>query len=298
MEIISNNVSKVYKIKKGLFKTYEVNVVSGLNYSIKQGEIIGLLGAEASGKSTFIKLLSGNVLPTAGEVFVDGEVDYKKLKNKCEIINDFSKCNLNEGETVYNNFVHFGAKNKLDELTVEKNISIYRDIFELDDSINKNVSELNNLELVKVNLTLAMLKGVSTLFFDSSLSDLAPVEKNVVLKLLKRLNKENKTTIVVGSSKVDDIEKICKRVTVINKGSIVRDGAFEELKTDLCSKKEIKITFNKTYSLPKGDFEIIEHDDYFLKIKVDFAKCDFANLITQFDVNTIVDIGISNTAIF
>ena len=298
MEIISKNVSKVYKIKKGLFKTYEVNVVNGLNYSIKQGEIIGLLGAEASGKSTFIKLLSGNILPTDGEILVDGEVDYKKLKNNCEIINDFNKSRLNDNETVYNNLVHFGAKNKLDEPTIEKNISTYRDIFELDDSINKKVCDLNSLELVKVNLTMSMLKGISTLFFDSSLADLGAVEKNVVLKLLKRLNKENKTTIIVGSSKVDDIEKICKRVTVINKGSIVKDGSFETLKTDLCNKKEIKITFNKTYSLPKGEFEVIEHEDYFLKIKIDFAKCDFANLITQFDVNTIVDIGISNTAIF
>lgn len=298
MEIISKNVGKVYKIKKGLFKTYEVDVVNGLNYTIKQGEIIGLLGAEASGKSTLIKLLSGNTLPSSGEVLIDGENDYKKLKNSCEIINDFSQKQLDLNETVYNNLVSFGNKNKLDSLDVEKNISTYREIFELEDSINKKISELNTLELIKVNLTRAMLKGVSVLFFDSSLAELGTIEKNVVLKLLKRLNKENKTTIVVGSNKLDDVEKICKRLTIINKGRVVKDGPFEELKKNLYNKKEIKITFNKTYSLPKGNFEVIEHDDYFLKIKINFEEFEFAKLINQFDINTIVDIGISNTSAF
>ena len=273
MEIISKNVGKVYKIKKGLFKTYEVDVVNGLNYTIKQGEIIGLLGAEASGKSTLIKLLSGNTLPSSGDVLIDGENDYKKLKNSCEIINDFSQKQLDLNETVYNNLVSFGNKNKLDSLDVEKNISTYREIFELEDSINKKISELNTLELIKVNLTRAMLKGVSVLFFDSSLAELGTIEKNVVLKLLKRLNKENKTTIVVGSNKLDDVEKICKRLTIINKGRVVKDGPFEELKKNLYNKKEIKITFNKTYSLPKGEFEVIEHDDYFLKIKINPGSC-------------------------
>lgn len=298
MEIISKNVGKVYKIKKGLFKTYEVDVVNGLNYTIKQGEIIGLLGAEASGKSTLIKLLSGNTLPSSGDVLIDGENDYKKLKNSCEIINDFSQKQLDLNETVYNNLVSFGNKNKLDSLDVEKNISTYREIFELEDSINKKISELNTLELIKVNLTRAMLKGVSVLFFDSSLAELGTIEKNVVLKLLKRLNKENKTTIVVGSNKLDDVEKICKRLTIINKGRVVKDGPFEELKKNLYNKKEIKITFNKTYSLPKGEFEVIEHDDYFLKIKINFEEFEFAKLINQFDINTIVDIGISNTSAF
>lgn len=298
MEIISKDVGKVYKIKKGLFKTYEVDVVSGLNYTIKQGEIIGLLGAEASGKSTLIKLFSGNTLPSSGEVLVDGEIDYKRLKNSCEIINDFNQKQLDLNETVYNNLVSFGNRNRLDSLDVEKNISIYREIFELEDSINKKISELSTLELIKVNLTRAMLRGVSVLFFDSSLSDLGTIEKNMVLKLLKRLNKENKTTIVVGSNKLDDVEKICKRLTIINKGSVVKDGPFEGLKKDLYNKKEIKITFNKTYSLPKGKFEVIEHDDYFLKIKINFEEFDFAKLINQFDINTIVDIGISNTSAF
>ena len=77
----------------------------------------------------------------------------------------------------------------------------------------------------------------------------------------------------------------------------MKDGAFSELKKELFNEKEVTIVFNKGANLPKGNFEVIEHGDYMLKIKIDFEKCDFASLINQFDVNTIVDINISNVGI-
>lgn len=295
MKISSENVSKVYKIKKGLFKTYDVSVIEKINYTIEQGEIIGILGEEGSGKSTFIKLFSGEVKPTSGVVLVDEEDNYKKLRNSCEIISDFDKRKLLFNETVYNNLVYFGNKYKLDSLNVEKNISVYKEIFELDKVINKKVSELNHLDLIKLNITISMLRNVSVLFFDCALSNLNVIEKNIVLKMLKRLNKEYKTTIVVSGYNLMDIEKICKRVTILSKGKIIKDDLYDNLKKELYGKKEIRIIFNKTFVSPKGEFEILENTDYLLRVKVDFNKCDFASLISQFDINTIVDINISNS---
>lgn len=297
MKIVSKDVSKVYKIKKGLFGSYDVNVIDGFNYCVDQGEIIGLVGEEGSGKSTIVKLLSGGIKPTSGDILVDGEVNYKKLKDASAVISDVKEIKLISDSSVYNNLFYFGKKHGVDELILEKNISIFKEIFELDKVINKKVSDLNNLDLIKVNLVISMIKNVSILFFDSALTDLTVVEKNNVLKMLKRLNKEYKTTIVVSSNDIVDVEKICKRMTILKKGKIVKDGAFSELKKELFNEKEVTIVFNKGANLPKGNFEVIEHGDYMLKIKIDFEKCDFASLINQFDVNTIVDINISNVGI-
>jgi ABC-2 type transport system ATP-binding protein len=297
MEIISKGIGKVYKIKKGLFKTYDINVVDGFDYTIKQGEIIGILGVEGSGKSTIIKLLSGRDLPTTGEILVDGEIDYKTLRYNCEIISDFKTRSLLKNESVYNNFLHFGSKYKVDSLDVEKNISSFRDVFELGDIINKKISELNELELIKVNITISMLKSSPILFFDESLSGLNVIERNIVLKMLKRLNKEYKTTIVVSSNSLTDIEKICKRITLIKNGKIIRDGSFEKVKKEFFSNKEIRIVFNKSFNAPKGDFQILEQSDYFIRIKIDFEKFGFASLINQFDVMAISDITISNVSL-
>lgn len=294
MEIVIKDVKKTYRIKKNLFKSIEMDVVKNFNYSIKQGEIIGIMGLSGSGKSTIIKLLSGKELPSEGKVLVNGEEDYNTLRNSCEIITDLENKKLLKNESVYNNLVYFGKKYKLDSLDVEKSISTLREIFELDKIINKKIIEITPLELIKVNITISMLKGASVLFFDSSLSKLGAIERNIILKTLKRLNKEFKTTIVVSSGDLVDIEKICKRLTIIKDGEIIKDDSFEKVKDEFWNNKEVSIIFNKSYTIPKGDFEILENDEYLLRVKIDFKKCDFASLINQFDINTIVDINISN----
>ena len=108
MDIVSKDVEKIYKIKKGLFKTYDIKVVEDFNYCIKQGEIVGILGLEGSGKSTIIKLLSGNMKPTQGAIYIEGEENLGKLKDYCQIISDFDNKRLLVNESVYNNFIHFG----------------------------------------------------------------------------------------------------------------------------------------------------------------------------------------------
>lgn len=294
MEIVSVNVSKEYKIKKGLFKSETIMAISDFNYVIKQGDIIGIMGIRGSGKSTVINLLSGRDLPTSGQILVDNQIDYAKLRSSCEIITSLEEKKLLKNETVYNNLVHFGNKYKLDSLSVEKNISTLKEIFELDKIINKKIGDISNLDLIKVNIVISMLKNSPVLFFDGSLANLKTVERNIILKVLKRLNKEFKTTIIVSGVDLIDIEKISKRLTLIQDGKIIRDDLFDKVKNEFWNHKEVSIVFNKSYTIPEGEFEILENSDYLLRVRVDFKKCDFATLINQFDINTIVDINISN----
>lgn len=294
MEIISKGVNKVYKVKKGLFKYQEISVIKDFNYKITQGEIIGLIGINNSGKSVTINLLSGRETPTSGKIYIDGEVDYKKLKDNCEIINDFNKWKLLASETIYNNLLHFGKKFKLNNLDVEKKITELRDIFEFDKIINKRIEELSFLDLVKLNISISMLRNPFVLFFDSALEDLDYVSKSTILKLLKRLNKEFKTTIVIASDDLMDIEKICKRISIIKKGKVVIDGEYECIKKEYLNHKIVSISFSKSFNVPKGDFTVVEASDYYVRIRIDFNKYDFASLINQFDINTIVDINISS----
>ena len=294
MEISSFKVNKVYKINKSIFSYKKIEVVKNLNYVINQGEIIALMGMASSGKSTIVNLLSGREAPTSGKIFVDGELNYKKLKESCEIIDNFQKNKLLLNESVYNNLVYFGNKFKIASLDIEKKIVDLRDVLELDKVINKKVNDLDEIEKVKLNVAIKMLKNPMVVFFDNALVDLPSVIKSLILKLLKRINKEFKTTIVIASLDLMDIEKICKRVSIVQNGEIVLDGDFEDIKKKYWNEKIVTITFNKSYNFPKGEFEILEISDYFLKIKIDFEKCDFATLINQFDVNTIVDINIGN----
>lgn len=294
MKIISSNVSKVYRIKKTFFRFDKIKVVENFNYCISQGEIVGILGAERSGKSTIVNLLCGKTSPTSGKVEIVGESLCKTLKGNCELISDLDGKKLLKNESVYNNFIYYGNKFKLNSFDVEKSVSVLKELFQLDTIINERIENISRLDKIKVNIMISMLKNTPFLFFDSALIDLDIVDRNVILKILKRLNKEYKTTIIVSSNNLSDIEKICKRVTYIKNGCILKDESLDDLKKEYGNTKEIKMVFNKSFITPKGDFEILENNEYFLKVRVNFDKCDFSTLLSQFDINTIIDINISN----
>ena len=292
MEIISENVSKTYAVKKGLFKHVNIDAVRDFYYEIRQGEIIAFIGEGNSGKSTILKLLSGREIPTGGKIYVDGEENNKKLIEKCQIISNFHSGKLNN-ESVYNHLLSLGNKLKMSLFDIEKRIVDLKDILEIDSAINKNIRELNCIENAKLNIAIALFNNPSVLLFDEALSEYGVIEKNVILKLLKRVNKEFKTTIILASSDLMDVEKICKRVTYIKNGLIVFDDSYENVKKMYWNEKKVSITFNKSFNVPKGKFEILENGEYYLEVKIDFNKCDFASLINQFDINTIIDINIS-----
>lgn len=294
MEIICKDVKKSIKIKDGFLSYKTIDVLKDINYVIKQGEIIAIMGAASSGKSTLINVLSGKDKVSSGKIYVDGESSIKRLQEISEVINSFQVNKLNSNESVYNNLVEFGKKIKIDEYDIEKKIVDLKNVLDFEKVINKKISELDDVYKIKVNIAISMLKNPSVLYFDNALIGLDSITKNTILKLLKRVNKEFKTTIVVASIDLMDVEKICKRVSVIQNGKIVIDGDFESVKEKYWSEKLVAITFNKSFNIPKGNFEIIEMSDYFLKVKINFSKCDFSLFINQFDINTIIDINISS----
>lgn len=295
MKIVSSNVCKEYVVKKGLLKKEIIESIKDFNYCINQGEIIGIIGEDNSGKSTIVNLLSGEDSPTRGEILIDGINDIENLRKSSSIIRDVYSFKLMENESVYNNLVLLGKKFKMSPLDVEKRIVDLKELFELDFIINKKIKDISSLDRAKINVAVAMLKKPLILYFDSSISNIDIVEKNIVLKLLKRLNKEFKTTVVICSDTVMDVAKICKRITLIKDGKIVRDDSLEEIKKDPINKKEVSLVFNKTYNVPKGSYEIIYKDDYLLRIRCDAKDFDFAKLISQFDINSIIDINIKDS---
>lgn len=292
MEIKAVKISKSYVLKEGFFKRKKINVLDKVDISIKQGEIIALMGEAKGGKTTLVNLLSGNTLLDEGEIFVNNKKDTSYLRANSVVISNLDNKLLNN-ESVYNNLVYYGNKLKMSELDIEKRIVDLKNVFEFEKVINNKISELSDLYLVKVKLAISVLNYPFIVFIDEAFNRLSVTNRTIVLKDLKRLNKEFKTTIVIASDNLDEVEKICKRIVVLKDGNIVVDGEFEDVRKKCCKNKVINITFNKRFNVPKGDFNIIEISDYSLVVEIDFTKCDFAHLISQFDVNTIVDISIN-----
>ena len=284
MEYKCSDISKVYNHFASKRKSVGIK---DANISFNTGEIIGIVGLSSSGKSTLVDILSGRIRPN------DGKLNYNG-REVSRVYNEFG-IKLNKNMTVYDNMVLFGKKERMSELEVESRMSQLRDIFSLEKYINTKVNELNECNRVKAELAMTLLKCPRILFVDDAFVFLSNSHKNEVLKCLKRLNKQERTVIILASTSISDVDKIINRIIITYKNTIVYDGDIEIFKNKYCNKKIFEVFLNKNVSINKIDeVEVLENSDYYYKLLFSSKDNMFANVISLFDVNNIVDLKVGN----
>ena len=304
-----NNLSKTFKVKlkekglKGSFKAifkpkYQVvKAVKDISFSAEKGEIIAFIGPNGAGKSTTIKMLTGILYPDAGDIKV---LDINPVKERKKLAYQIGtvfgqKEQLWTHLTPYDNFKFFGAIYDIPNSVVEKRINEYRSIFELDKFINTPVRNLSLGQRIICEIVASLIHEPKVLFLDEPTIGLDPVVKENIRTLIKRMNKEYKTTIFLTSHDVGDIEKLCKRVIIINSGGIVLDDSMENLKYHYLDKKIIEVKMKEKVNLndEKG-ITILKDKGYNLKIMIDTKKKNINDVLKLLNPENIVDINISN----
>ena len=202
-----------------------------MDLSVRGGEFVGLIGPNGAGKTTLVKMLTGIIAPTSGEISVLGY-----YPNKLE--NDFKRQYA----------VVMGQKSQLFfELTAEDTLHLFRQIYGLSDKeyrynrdyfvelfgvkelMDVQVRTLSLGERMKMELIVALLHNPRILFLDEPTIGLDAVAGRQVRKFLKEVNEEKGTTILLTSHYMEDIKSLCSRCVVVNHGSKIYDGATEEL---------------------------------------------------------------------
>jgi len=311
MNIIEvKNLSKNFRVKekdkgikgsiKAIFKPKYKNkkAVNNISFNIEKGEILAFIGPNGAGKSTTIKMLTGILFPTKGDIKIAGidpQKERKKLAYKIGCVFG-QKEQLWIHLTPYDNFKFFGAIYDIPESVVEKRIKEYNDIFELDEFINTPVRSLSLGQRMICEIVASLIHEPDILFLDEPTIGLDPVIKEKIRVFIKRLNKEKKTTIFLTSHDVGDIEKLCKRVIIINNGTIVLDDSMENLKYHYLNKKIVEAKMNTKINLDEIEgITILKDKDYNLKLEVDLTKKSISDAIKMLDPDKIIDINISNT---
>ena len=303
------NLSKTFKTKvketglKGSLKSIikpkysEKKAVNNISFSVEKGEIIAFIGPNGAGKSTTIKMLTGILFPTKGEISIMGinpERNRKKLAYKIGTVFG-QKEQLWIHLTPYDNFKFFGAIYDVPEQIINKRITEYKEIFELDEFINTPVRSLSLGQRMICEIVASLIHEPSILFLDEPTIGLDPVIKEKIRVFIKRLNKEKKTTIFLTSHDVGDIEKLCKRVIIVNNGKIVLDDSMENLKYHCLNKKIVEAKMNTKINLADVEgINIIKDKDYNLKLEVDLTKKNISDAIKLLNPDNIIDINISN----
>jgi len=288
-------IGSLKSIIKPKYKT--IKAVNNISFNVEKGEIIAFIGPNGAGKSTTIKMLTGILYKTQGSISVMGIDPTKKRKKLAyEIGTVFGqKEQLWTHLTPYDNFKFFGAIYDIPEYVVEKKIKEFIEIFELSEFINTPVRNLSLGQRIRCEIVASLIHEPKILFLDEPTIGLDPVVKENIRTLIKRMNKEYKTTIFLTSHDVGDIEKLCKRVIIINKGEVVLDDSMENLKYHYLNKKIIEVKMKEKVNLDdsKG-ITILKDKGYNLKLEVDTKKTSISEALKKLDSDKIIDINISN----
>lgn len=307
--ITVKNLSKDFKVKikeKGLkgsikslvkpkYKT--IKAVKNISFEVEKGEMIAFIGPNGAGKSTSIKMMTGILFPDKGKVDIlglDPSKDRKKLAYSIGCVFG-QKEQLWTHLTPYDNFKFFGAIYDIPESRVEKKIQELKELFELDEFINTPVRNLSLGQRIRCEIVASLIHEPKVLFLDEPTIGLDPVVKENIRVLIKRMNKEYKTTVVLTSHDVSDIEKLCKRVIIVNNGQIVLDDSMENLKYHYLNKKIVEAKMREQVNLEDEEgITILKDKGYNLKIEVDTKKRNVSDAIKLLNPDNIVDINISN----
>ncbi len=302
-------LSKTFKVKlkekglkgslKSIFKPkYKiVKAVKNISFNVEKGEVIAFIGPNGAGKSTTIKMLTGILCYDSGNIKV---LDFDPFKERKKLAYNIGtvfgqKEQLWTHLTPYDNFKFFGAIYDIPDYKVEKKIEELRELFELDEFINTPVRNLSLGQRIRCEIVASLIHEPKVLFLDEPTIGLDPVVKESIRTLIKRMNKEYKTTIFLTSHDVGDIEKLCKRVIIINNGEIVLDDSMENLKYHYLNKKIVDAKMKEKVNLEEEDgITILKDKGYNLKIEVDLKKKSVSDALKLLNTDNIIDINISN----
>lgn len=285
---------------KAIFKPKieTVKAVNDISFEVQEGEMIAFIGPNGAGKSTTIKMMTGILFPDSGEINVMGlnpTKDRKKLSYKIGTVFG-QKEQLWMHLTPYDNFKFFGAIYDIPNDEVEKRIEKLKQSFELGKFINTPVRNLSLGQRIRCEIVASLIHEPKILFLDEPTIGLDPVVKESIRKLIKLMNKEYKTTIFLTSHDVSDIEKLCKRVIIINNGQMVLDDTMTNLKYNYLNKKIIEVKLKERVDL-KGieGINIIKTKDTNIKFEIDTKVKSLSDILKLMNMENIVDINISNT---
>lgn len=253
-------------------KFFEIKAVDNINFEIEPGEFVGFIGPNGAGKTTTLKMLSGILHPTSGDVEVNG---YNPSERKPDFLKNIS--------------LVMGQKSQLWwELPAMEGFILNKEIYDIEDKFfNEKVNELSKLlevedilkipvrklslgQRMKCELIAALLHNPKVLFLDEPTIGLDVVVQKKIREFFKQYNQESKTTILLTSHYMEDVSELCKRVIIINHGTKIYDGSLEDLMKKYADDKYLKIIFSK--KVKKTDLyeygELIQFDPNGLKATI------------------------------
>ena len=310
MDIIKvENLYKTFKIKEkkaGLKESIRsiispkykyVTAVKNISFSLEEGEMLAFIGPKGAGKSTVIKLLTGILYPDEGKINI---LNLNPQKNRDALVYKIGtvfgqKEQLWSYLTLYDNFKFFGTIYNLSYSEINKKVRQLSDLFNLYEFMNTPIRNLSLGQRILCEISVSLIHNPRILFLDEPTIGLDPYIKNLIRKFIKDLNRNYNTTVFLTSHDINDIDKICKRIIIMNNGQIVIDNHLKTLKQDYWAIKLIEILTKEKIDAPKLEgVKVEEHNNNILKLSVNLKQVSTNVVMQNLDYSKILDFNISN----
>ena len=276
---------------KHITKYYGDNkAVDDLSFTVKNGEIFGLLGENGAGKTTTFRIIMGLIDATDGEVLLDGEKINYNLTDKIGFVTE--ERSLLTKLTVFEQLKFYGVLKGLDERTIENDIDKWLEKFEITDYKNRKIKELSKGNQQKVQFISAIINHPKLLILDEPFTGLDPINVKMMKEAIYELQKKG-TSIIFSSHQMEYIEDFCEKLVILVKGHSIVRGSLKEIKesfgiknimlrgNDLPLEKIKKVKGVISVSKVKGELEV-KIEDKLVAPKVFEIVKDYD--ITKYDV--------------
>lgn len=244
---LGNSIKSLFNRK---FETK--TAVSSFDLSIEPGEFVGLIGPNGAGKTTLIKMLTGIIAPTSGEISVLGYYP-NKLENafkKQYAVVMGQKSQLIYDMTAADTFLLYKEMYEVPSDVYQRNLELFTDLFDSREYLNMQVRTLSLGERMKMELITSLLHNPKVLFLDEPTIGLDAPAQRQIREFLKEVNSRNKTTILMTSHYMEDIRNLCTRSIVVGGGQKVYDGRTDALFDSFQTYKKITIASENEIAFP------------------------------------------------
>jgi ABC-2 type transport system ATP-binding protein len=266
-----------------------VAAVDRVGFTIERGEMVGYIGPNGAGKSTTIKMLTGILVPTSGEIRINGYVPYRQRRQYVKTIGVVfgQRTQLWWDIAVIESFKLLRRIYDVSQRDFDARMEHFDAILNIRDYLHTPVRKLSLGERMRCDLAAALLHNPPLLFLDEPTIGLDVVAKDHIRQFLRAINREFRTTVLLTTHDLDDIEELCRRIMIIDHGKVLYDGHLAQLKQQLLRTKQIKFALkDRTQAgcldaFSRDGLEVDQVDELTYRIRFDRVKVSTSGLIRK-----------------
>jgi ABC-2 type transport system ATP-binding protein len=256
--------------------------VEDVTLAMEQGELVGYIGPNGAGKSTTIKMLTGILVPTSGDIRFGGLVPHEKRKENARNIGVVfgQRSQLYWDLPLRESFELLRAIYAVPRNRYQKNLARFSDILALDEFMDTPVRQLSLGQRMRGDFAAAMLHDPAIVYLDEPTIGLDVVAKEAIREFIAQINGERGTTVILTTHDLADVERLCRRIILIDDGRVVFDGPIERLRNEYGTHRTLVVTLaDSCEDLNFPHTELVEREGNVVHLRFDRRRLTAEQLI-------------------